>query len=76
MPGSRRNELKYHASIIFEAAKKLSKELHHADQRTVKFIVPTQFPELQDLLIKEHQDELEKYMFLDDALKLFLLLTL
>ena len=69
MPGSRRNELKYHASIMFEAAKKLSKELHNADQGTVKFVVPTQFPELQDLLIKEHKDELEKYMFLDDATK-------
>ena len=69
MPGSRRNELKYHASIMFEAAKKLSKELHNADQGTVKFVVPTQFPELQDLLIKEHKDELENYMFLDDATK-------
>ena len=54
---------------MFEAAKKLSKELHNADQGTVKFVVPTQFPELQDLLIKEHKDELEKYMFLDDATK-------
>ena len=69
MPGSRRNELKYHASIIFDAAKKLSKELYSSGQRTVKFIVPTQFPELQDLLIKQHRDEFENYIFLDDASK-------
>ena len=69
MPGSRRNELKYHASIIFDAASKLSKELHNLGERTVKFIVPTQFPELQNLLIKEHQEDFEKYIFLDDASK-------
>ena len=69
MPGSRRNELKYHASVIFHAAKKISKELYNSAQRTVKFIVPTQFPELQDLLIKDHQDGFEKFMFIDDAHK-------
>ena len=69
MPGSRRNELKYHASIIFDAANKLSKELRNLDQRTVKFIVPTQFPELQDFLMMQHQEDSEKYMFLDDASK-------
>ncbi len=71
MPGSRRNELKYHASIIFDAARKLSKELYSSEQRTVKFIVPTQFPELQDLLTKQHRDEFEKYIFLDDASKIY-----
>ena len=69
MPGSRRNELKYHASIIFDAAKKISKELYSSEQRTVKYIVPSQFPELKDLLINQHRGELENYIFLDDASK-------
>ncbi len=69
MPGSRRNELKYHASIMFDAANKLSKDLYNLDQRTIRFLVPTQFPDLQDFLIMDHQDDSEKYMFLNDASK-------
>jgi lipid-A-disaccharide synthase len=37
--------------------------------KTVKFIVPTQFPELKDFLLTKDRDEIQKFEFISDASK-------
>lgn len=67
MPGSRKSEIKYHATIVFDAAKKIARELDNLGSKTVKFIVPTQFPELKDFLLTKDRDEMQKFEFISDA---------
>ena len=54
MPGSRRSEISYHAKLIFDAANKLKIELATSGIDSVRFLVPSKFPDLKDILIKYH----------------------
>ena len=69
MPGSRRSEISFHAKLIFDAANKLKNELATSGIDRVRFLVPSKFPDLKDLLIKYHPKDIDNYMFLTDSKK-------
>ena len=69
MPGSRRSEISFHAKLIFDAANKLKNELATSDIDRVRFLVPSKFPDLKDILIKYHPKDIDNYMFLTDSKK-------
>ena len=69
MPGSRRSEISFHAKLIFDAANKLKNELAASGIDSVRFIVPSKFPDLKDILIKYHPKDMDKYTFLTDSKK-------
>jgi lipid-A-disaccharide synthase len=67
MPGSRRSEISFHAKLIFDAANKLKNELATSGLDRVRFLVPSKFPDLKDILIKYHPKDVDKYTFLTDS---------
>jgi lipid-A-disaccharide synthase len=69
MPGSRRSEISFHAKLIFDAANKLKNELAASGIDSVRFLVPSKFPDLKDILIKYHPKDMDKYTFLTDSKK-------
>ena len=69
MPGSRRSEISFHAKLIFDAANKLKNELATSGIDRVRFLVPSKFPDLKDILIKYHPKDIDNYMFLTDSKK-------
>ena len=69
MPGSRRSEISFHAKLIFDAANKLKNELSTSGVDSVRFLVPSKFPDLKDILIKYHPEDINNYMFLTDSKK-------
>ena len=69
MPGSRRSEISFHAKLVFDAANKLKNELATSGIDSVRFLVPSKFPDLKDILIKYYPEDINNYMFLTDSKK-------